>query len=194
MGIGVQQSLRGQNHRRRAIAALRGAELGKGDLQRVRPAAFGNAFDGGDLMAHQVQRQRQADFVVMAFTPGRGDHPLQALVVGSYDGIGFRPAGRVSGGYDLRAALRMRRLLDPLPSASANEGERWAGDDLCWVEPQIVVSVKFSEWDRTGQLRFPIYCGLKTDVSPNECVRLPLVEAVVPVRPRVQIELPSLPL
>ncbi len=67
------------------------------------------------------------------------------------------------------------------------------GDEICWVEPRIVVSVKFSEWDRTGQLRFPIYCGLKPDVSPNECVRLPLVEPA-PDRPRVAIELPTLPI
>jgi hypothetical protein len=59
----------------------------------------------------------------------------------------------------------------------------------------VVVSVKFSEWDHTGQLRFPIYCGLKPDVSPNECVRLPLIEQPPPpARPRVAIELPTLPL
>jgi len=142
-----------------------------------------------------IQAVRQADFVVMAFTPGRGDHPLQGLIVGSSDGNGYRPVGRVSGGYDLRAGLRLRRLLDPLPTASASPGERWAGDEVCWVEPRVVVSVKFSEWDHTGQLRFPIYCGLKPDVSPHECVRLPLIEQPPPpARPRVAIELPTLPL
>ena len=58
----------------------------------------------------------------------------------------------------------------------------------------MVVSVKFSEWDPNGLLRFPIYCGLRADVAPQECVRLPLVEPALPARPRVQIELPSLPL
>lgn len=140
-----------------------------------------------------IQAVRQADFVVLACTPGRGDHPLEALIVGSFDGVGYRPVGRISGGYDLKAALRLRRLLDPLPSAAAKDPARWAAEDLRWVEPRVVVSVKFSEWDRNGLLRFPIYCGLRVDVTPPECVRLPLVEAM-PARRRVEIELPSLPL
>jgi bifunctional non-homologous end joining protein LigD len=145
-----------------------------------------------------IQAVRQADFVVLAFTPGRGEHPLESLTVGSYDGSGYRPVGRVSGGYDHKAALRLRRLLDPLPPGGGEKGveggERWAGDDQHWVEPRVVVSVKFSEWDGSGFLRFPIYCGLQSDVSPTECVRLPLVQPAVPVRPRVAIELPTLPL
>jgi bifunctional non-homologous end joining protein LigD len=141
-----------------------------------------------------IQAVRQADFVVLAFWPGRGDHPLAGLIVGSFDGTGFRPVGRVTGGYDLKAALRLRRLLDPLPNVAATDPVRWAAEDVCWVAPRVVVSVKFSEWDRNGLLRFPIYCGLRTDVTPQECVRLPLVEPALPARPRVEIELPSLPL
>jgi ATP-dependent DNA ligase len=141
-----------------------------------------------------IQAVRQADFVVLAFTPGRGDHPLDSLIVGSFDGAGYRPIGRVSGGYDSRAALRLRRLLDPLPAVVPSDVQRWAGEDVCWVAPRVVVSVKFSEWDPHGLLRFPIYCGLRADVAPQECVRLPLVEPTLPARPRVQIELPSLPL
>ena len=141
-----------------------------------------------------IQAVRQADFVVLGFAPGSGDHPLESLIVGSYDREGYRPVGRVSGGYDLKAALRLRRLLDHLPGTTAVREERWAGDEQRWVEPRVVVSVKFSEWDRSGFLRFPIYSGLQSDVSPTECVRLPLFEPAVPVRPRVAIELPTLPL
>jgi ATP-dependent DNA ligase len=141
-----------------------------------------------------IQAVRQADFAVLAFTPGRGDHPLAALIVGSFDGTGYRPVGRITGGFDLKAALRLRRLLDPLPSGDATDSARWAAKDLCWVAPRVVVSVKFSEWDRNGLLRFPIYCGLRADVTPQECIRLPLVEPAVRARPHIEIELPSLPL
>lgn len=147
-----------------------------------------------------IQAVRQASFVVLAFAAGKDDQPLDSMIVGSYDGQGYRPVGRITGGYDLKAALRLRRLLDPLPPLDPQEagtpkaGERWAGHALRWVEPRVVVSVMFSEWDQAGLLRFPIYCGLQPDVSPEECVRLPFVEPVVSTRPRVAIELPTLPL
>lgn len=149
-----------------------------------------------------IQAVRQADFVVLAFAPGQGGQALEALVVGSYDGASFRPVGRITGGYDTKAALRLRRLLEPLAvsgvegtgSSPTQAADRWAIDGLCWVEPRVVVSVKFSEWDQAGMLRFPIYCGVPSDVSPTECVRLPFVEPAVRSRPRVAIELPTLPL
>lgn len=141
-----------------------------------------------------IQAVRQADFVVLAFTPGREDHPLQTLIVGSYDGDTYQPVGRVTGGYDRKAALRLRRLLDPLARATPKGVQQWAAEGVCWVEPRVVLSVKFSEWDRNGLLRFPIYLGLRTDVSPQECVRLPLVEPTPRGRSRVEIELPTLPL
>jgi len=149
-----------------------------------------------------IQAVRQADFVVLAFVPGQGAQALEALIVGSYDGNSYRPVGRITGGYDTRAALRLRRLLEPLVVAEGEHAglsrtraaDRWATEGLQWVKPCVVVTVKFSEWDQAGMLRFPIYCALPSDVSPAECVRLPFVEPAVRSRPRVAIELPTLPL
>ena len=57
----------------------------------------------------------------------------------------------------------------------------------------MVVAVKFSEWDRNGQLRFPIFSGLRPEVSPQECVRTAMVEPPEPAQPRrVDIQLPRL--
>src|SRR5262249_44173923 len=44
---------------RRAIAALRGAELREGLLQRMEPTAFGHALDGRDLGALELGGQRE---------------------------------------------------------------------------------------------------------------------------------------
>ncbi len=141
-----------------------------------------------------VRAVRQDDFVVMGFIPGQGNHLLEALILGSYDGMGYRPVGKVVGGFDAHAALRLRRRLDRLPAAAPPPDERWAHPSLCWLEPRVVVCVKFSEWDRSGSLRFPIFCGLRPDVAPQECVRMPLVDPPSRSRPRGKIELPRLPL
>jgi len=60
-------------------------------------------------------------------------------------------------------------------------------------EPRMVVAVRFSEWDGNGQLRFPIFSGLRPEVSPQECVRTAMVEPPEPARPRrLEIQLPRL--
>ena len=59
----------------------------------------------------------------------------------------------------------------------------------------MVVGVKFSEWDRNGQLRFPIFSGLKPEVGAEECVRTAMIEPPEPGRSRpTEVPLPRLPI
>ena len=78
----------------------------------------------------------------------------------------------------------MRKALDTLPNAAPPDDPRWSDDRISWIEPRLVVGVKFSEWDRNGQLRFPIFAGLRPEVAPQECVRTAMVEPPEPARPR----------
>jgi bifunctional non-homologous end joining protein LigD len=40
-----------------------------------------------------------------------------------------------------------------------------------WIEPVLVAQVKFTEWTSDGQLRQPVFLGLRTDKNPKEVVR-----------------------
>jgi bifunctional non-homologous end joining protein LigD len=143
----------------------------------------------------QIDAVRRQDFAVLGFIPQAGDHLLEALIVGIYDGRAFQPAGRVVGGFDRAMSIRLRKTLDELPSGLRPDDPRWSDDRICWVMPGTVVNIKFSEWDRHGQLRFPIFNGLKPEVAPEECVRAPVIEPPGPVHPRtVEIQLPRLPI
>ena len=142
-----------------------------------------------------VQAVRREDFAVLGFIPGLRDRLIDALIVGSYDGTGFRPVGKVVGGFDVSALVRLRKALDVLSAEPAHPGERWADPGICWVRPQVAVSVKFSEWDRNGLLRFPIFMGLRPEVSPQECIRTPVIDPPrAPSPRRVEILLPRLPI
>ena len=142
-----------------------------------------------------IDAVRRQDFAVMGFIPEAGGQLLEALVVATYDGRGFQPAGRVGGGFDAVTSRRLRKMLDALPNAGAPEDARWADDRICWVKPQAVVGIKFSEWDRNGQLRFPIFNGLKPEVAAEECVRTAMVEPPEPGRSRkTEVPLPRLPI
>jgi bifunctional non-homologous end joining protein LigD len=142
-----------------------------------------------------IEAARRQDFAVVGFIPQAGSHLLEVLIVATYDGRQFQSVGRVVGGFDGATSRRLRKALDALPNASAPDDSRWSDDRICWVEPRIVVAIKFSEWDGNGQLRFPIYSGLRPEVSPQECGRTTMVEPPEPTRPRrVEIPLPRLPI
>jgi len=143
----------------------------------------------------QIDAVRREDFVVLGFIPQGGSQLLEALIVGTYDGRSFVPAGRVVGGFDTATSLRLRKALDALPNATAPDDSRWVDDNVCWVEPRIVAGIRFSEWDQNGLLRFPIFGRLRPDVSPQECVRTAVIEPPEPARPRSrQVQLPRLPI
>jgi bifunctional non-homologous end joining protein LigD len=140
-----------------------------------------------------IEAVRRQDFVVIGFIPQAGKHALEALIVATYDGRQFQPAGRVVGGFDAAASRRLRKAVEALPRRPAPQDPRWSDDRVRWVEPRIVVAIKFSEWDGNGQLRFPIFGGMRPDVSPQECVRSTMVEPPEPTGPRrVDIQLPRL--
>jgi len=142
-----------------------------------------------------IEAVRRQDFAVIGFIPQAGSHRLEALIVATYDGRRFRPAGLVGGGFDATTSVRLRKTLDLLPNAPAPDDSRWTDDRIFWVEPRIVVAIKFSEWDPSGHLRFPIFSGLRPEVAPQECVRAAMVEPPEAVRPRlVDIQLPRLPI
>jgi ATP-dependent DNA ligase len=142
-----------------------------------------------------IEAVRRQDFAVTGFITQAGGRLLEALIIATFDGRGYQPAGRVTGGFDASTSKRLRKALDALPSAPAPADARWTDDRICWVEARLVVAIRYSEWDRSGQVRFPIFSGLRPEVSPQECVRAAMVEPPQAVSPRlVDIQLPRLPI
>jgi bifunctional non-homologous end joining protein LigD len=40
-----------------------------------------------------------------------------------------------------------------------------------WVKPSLVAEVKFAEWTSKGELRQPVYLGLRSDKPAKDVVR-----------------------
>ena len=40
-----------------------------------------------------------------------------------------------------------------------------------WLQPQLVCQVRFMEWTRDGNLRQPVFLGLREDKEPRQVVR-----------------------
>ena len=125
----------------------------------------------------KVKAVQSDDFVVVGWLPAR---PYGALLVAYHERGQLLPAGTVAGGFDPAAWGAIEsRLLTLSAAASPLDPPPIVTGDVRWVRPELVVSVRYSEWSPDGTLRFPIFNGLRREVHPAECVRH---------RPRVVLE------
>jgi bifunctional non-homologous end joining protein LigD len=125
----------------------------------------------------KVKELRRQEFVVGGWTdPQGGRKGFGALVVGYYDEVDgerlLRCAGRVGSGFSANQLQTISQRLaelaqDEPPFVEVPE----IVADAHWVRPELVAEVKFLEWTREGQLRQPVFLGLRTDKDPTLVVR-----------------------
>ena len=117
----------------------------------------------------KVKAVKSDDFVVIGWL---GDKPFDALVVGFYEDGRLLPCGTVGGGFDDDIAALLRDRMRELASEeSPLDGSPVMMRPVHWVRPEVVVSIRYSEWSPDGTLRFPIFNGLRPEVLPAEAVR-----------------------
>jgi len=117
----------------------------------------------------KVKAVKSDDFVVIGWT---GDMEFGALLVGYFEDGRLLPCGTVGGGYDEQATQAIGDALRQLATESSPlTPEPVMTKPVHWVRPELVVSVRYSEWSPDGTLRFPIFNGLRPEVHPAESVR-----------------------
>lgn len=116
----------------------------------------------------------EQEFVVGGWLPGNGrlaSH-LGSLLVGYHDDTGaLRYAGRVGSGIDERGRQQLETQLAPLGLEHSPFVDPPRLQAARWVQPVLVVQVRFYEWTQAGILRHPRYEGLRDDVDPATVVR-----------------------
>ena len=119
---------------------------------------------------------RRQEFVVGGFTDPSGTRRgFGALLLGAYDGEGaLRYAGRAGSGFDDATLTRLHARLKKLerrtpPFADPPRGAEARG--VHWTSPKLVAEVAFTEWTGEGQLRHPVFKGLREDKAPKDVVR-----------------------
>jgi bifunctional non-homologous end joining protein LigD len=117
----------------------------------------------------KVKAVKSDDFVVIGWM---GEKPFDALVVGYHEDERLLPCGTVGGGYDDAATRTINDALVELASEeSPLDPPPIMVKPVHWVRPELVVSVRYSEWSPDGTLRFPIFNGLRPEVDPAEAIR-----------------------
>ena len=122
----------------------------------------------------KLKLQHRAEFVVGGYTePRRSREALGALLLGYFDeSARFCYVGHMGGGFTRTSLHDMLERLKPLERRQppfANPVK--TNEPAHWVEPRVVVEVKFAEWTADGKLRQPIFLGVRDDKNARDVGR-----------------------
>jgi len=121
----------------------------------------------------KVRAMESDDFVVVGWTDPRGTRAgFGALHLAQFEDGRLRYAGSVGSGFDeAMIDTLVGRLSARARAGPTFEGRPAAGRGHHWVEPEIVVEVRYRERTVVGLLRQPSFLRLRDDKRPGECVR-----------------------
>jgi bifunctional non-homologous end joining protein LigD len=166
---------------------VRITESTKGDGRKMLELARKQGWEGiiakrVDSKYHPGERSRswlklkiefRQEFVVGGYTEPRNSRQhIGALLLGYFDHDRLIYVGHTGGGFTGAGLAEMYRRLKPFERKTSPFAEIPRTNERAhWVEPRIVVEVKFSEWTADGKLRQPIYLGTRDDKDPHEVGR-----------------------
>ncbi len=120
----------------------------------------------------KVKAQQTDEFVVGGFTAGSGSRSptFGALLLGSYDEKGnLIYCGSVGTGFDERLLRDMCRRMEPLKRAKHPFLKRPdEKKEVTWLDPKIVIEIKFMDWTRDHHIRTPVFLRVREDKGPEE--------------------------
>jgi bifunctional non-homologous end joining protein LigD len=124
----------------------------------------------------KVKHQLRQEFVVGGYEPGAGgrEGTIGSLLLGVHDETGaLRYAGKVGTGFTGAELDRLRGLLAPLERPTSPFVGGGTPRTARFVEPRLVVEVRFTEWTASGRVRQAAYLGQRDDKDPAAVVREP---------------------
>jgi bifunctional non-homologous end joining protein LigD len=121
----------------------------------------------------KVKASQEQEVVIVGFTaPRRSRKYFGALVLAVRDGKHWKYAGRAGTGFNAGTLRSLHQMMVPLitkvkPVAAKVPNEA----NTSWVKPKLVAEVKFTEWTAAGEMRHPVFLGLRTDKRATEVTR-----------------------
>lgn len=123
------------------------------------------------------------EFVIGGYKPDAGS--FQSILAGYYEGKKLMFAGKVRQGFNPPSRARLLQQMRPfltdrcpfanLPTSKKSHfGEGITAEEmkeLCWLRPELVAQISFTEWTSYGLLRHATFEGLRDDKEPRAVVR-----------------------
>ena len=121
----------------------------------------------------KVKASQEQEVVIVGFTaPRRSRKYFGSLVLAVREGGGWTYVGRAGTGFDAKRLRDIHALLVPLVTDKKPVAAKVPdAANTTWVKPKLVAEVKFTEWTAGGEMRHPVFLGLRTDKKATDVVR-----------------------
>jgi bifunctional non-homologous end joining protein LigD len=126
---------------------------------------------------YKIKHTLQQEFVIGGWAEGQGarEGTIGSLLLGVYEDGALRFSGKVGSGFhegNLAPLLKQLRRLEQSESPfKLPAGMHRGPGSIHYVKPRLAAQVKFEEWTGEGQLRQPVFLGIRTDKPVREIVR-----------------------
>ncbi|MBK8551981.1 MAG: DNA ligase D [Ignavibacteria bacterium] len=121
----------------------------------------------------KIKTGLQQEAVICGYTLPQGSRKhFGSLILGVYDNDHLKYIGNCGTGftdaslkelYDaLSPLVTSESPFDPKPKITGIKGK------AVWVKPEMICDVKFSEWTNDGNMRHPVFNGLRKDKEPAQ--------------------------
>jgi bifunctional non-homologous end joining protein LigD len=118
----------------------------------------------------KIKRDPEGDFAVCGYTPPKNSRAgFGALHLCVRDDDRWRWAGKVGSGFDDQLLTQLKAELDAKPTWQPSFPRPEGAGDARWIEPELVVQVRYREWPQGSSLRFPVFVRLRPDKRALEC-------------------------
>jgi bifunctional non-homologous end joining protein LigD len=121
----------------------------------------------------KIKTSKRQEVVIAGFTAPRRTRPFfGALVLAAREGKQWRFIGHVGTGFSHETLKELHGKLIKLKTAKSPFPKKVRGEAVTtWVKPALVAEVKFTEWTNSGEMRHPVYLGLRVDKRATDVVR-----------------------
>lgn len=121
----------------------------------------------------KVKVSEGQEVVIVGFTaPRRSRQYFGSLVLAVRAGQGWKYVGRAGTGFDYDTLKSVHAKLVPLITARKPFAAKVPDEaNTAWVRPKLVGEVKFTEWTAKGEMRHPVFLGLRTDKKATEVIK-----------------------
>jgi bifunctional non-homologous end joining protein LigD len=121
----------------------------------------------------KIKTSKRQEVVVAGFTAPRRTRPFfGALTLALREGKGWRYIGHVGTGFSHETLKELHSKLIRLKTAKSPFAAKVKDEAVTtWVKPLLVAEVKFTEWTSSGEMRHPVYLGLRSDKRAEDVTR-----------------------
>jgi bifunctional non-homologous end joining protein LigD len=121
----------------------------------------------------KIKTSKRQEVVIAGFTAPRRTRPFfGALALALREKNGWRYIGHVGTGFRHKTLEELHGKLIKLKTAKSPFAAKVKDEAVTtWVKPSLVAEVKFTEWTTKGEMRHPVYLGLRADKRAEDVTR-----------------------